>query len=200
MDENTFCPVCKSDSYLNPQMKLYISPCYHKVCEACLNYRYSQGIAPCPECGTQLRKVNYTSQTFEDLEVEKECRVRKKINKFLKEEGDFDDLLGYYDYLEEVENIVFDLLNKSDQDINIYVDKLKNEYRERMGVKRLKQENVVLQKKIEFSWLSDINLDEFKFKNIKFIPNELKSKNNFCGFNDFIMSYKSYHSLFNKDI
>lgn len=26
------CPVCKSDRYLNPKLRLLVSSCYHKMC------------------------------------------------------------------------------------------------------------------------------------------------------------------------
>lgn len=88
------------------------------------------GPAPCPICGTILRKANFVSQKFEDLRVEKEIQIRIKLaqvyvrmhcyadknsrkiktnlvipshNKRLE---DFKgDLRAYNDYLEEVEEI-----------------------------------------------------------------------------------------------
>ena len=45
-------------------------------------------------------------QTFEDLTVEKEVTVRRRIAKeFNKRREDFSDLREYNDYLEEVEDI-----------------------------------------------------------------------------------------------
>jgi CDK-activating kinase assembly factor MAT1 len=70
-----------------------------------------------------LRKLAFTPQTFEDLGVEKEVAIRRRIAKesvhqlyvifdltwiqsrFNKQRGDFDDLRSYNDYLEEVEDI-----------------------------------------------------------------------------------------------
>lgn len=109
------CPVCKTDSYLNPEMVLFISPCFHKMCESCLRRHYINGINKCPECGVELRKVNYMSATFEDIEVEKECRIRRQLDRFIKTEEDFDTPVEYNDYLEEIENLVYELLEyKSD--------------------------------------------------------------------------------------
>ncbi|RVD92726.1 cdk-activating kinase assembly factor mat1 [Tubulinosema ratisbonensis] len=200
--ENIYCPVCKSDSYLNPLIKLYISPCYHKICESCLNYRYSHGMAPCYECGIQLRKVNYTSQTFEDLEVEKECRIRKRINKFIKEENDFDSLLEYYDYLEEIENLVFELINKNENELNLCIDKLRNEYKERVGRKRVKEEKKTKVESVYSDWFTDINFQPFHFDNDRnleniFVPKEFKGKNQFTWFTDTFILNMAYHSLEN---
>ncbi|ORX75163.1 MAT1-domain-containing protein [Anaeromyces robustus] len=105
--ENVVCPICKSQKYLNPNMKILVSPCFHKMCESCINQRYSHGAAPCPVCGTILRKTYFVHQTFEDLHVEKEVQIRKKFGKYFnKRLEDFGgNLRQYNDYLEEVEDL-----------------------------------------------------------------------------------------------
>ncbi|KAI0928866.1 hypothetical protein AcV5_006298 [Taiwanofungus camphoratus] len=109
------CPVCKSDRYLNPKLRLLVSACYHKMCESCIDRLFTLGPAPCPICGKILRKLAFTPQTFEDLGVEKEVAVRRRIAKeFNKRREDFPDLLSYNDYLEEVEDIAFNLINDID--------------------------------------------------------------------------------------
>lgn len=75
------CPVCKSTKYLNPKLTLLVSPCYHRLCETCINRLFLHGSAPCPLCGTILRKGNFVVATFEDLVVEKEVRIRKIVSK-----------------------------------------------------------------------------------------------------------------------
>ncbi|KAJ2931364.1 hypothetical protein H1R20_g5731, partial [Candolleomyces eurysporus] len=63
-------------------------------------------LPPCPICNKTLRKLAFTPQTFEDLTVEKEVAVRRRIAKdFNKRREDFVDLRAYNDYLEEVEEI-----------------------------------------------------------------------------------------------
>ncbi|KAK0210338.1 CDK-activating kinase assembly factor MAT1-domain-containing protein [Desarmillaria ectypa] len=109
------CPVCKSDRYLNPKLRLLVSSCYHKMCESCIDRLFTLGPAPCPICNTVLRKLAFTPQTFEDLGVEKEVAIRRRIAKeFNKRREDFDDLRSYNDYLEEVEDIAFNLINNID--------------------------------------------------------------------------------------
>ncbi|KAG6819607.1 hypothetical protein H0H93_010331 [Arthromyces matolae] len=65
-----------------------------------------------------LRKLAFTPQTFEDLGVEKEVAIRRRIAKeFNKRREDFGDLRSYNDYLEEVEDInksAFNLINDID--------------------------------------------------------------------------------------
>ncbi|KXN90476.1 RNA polymerase II transcription factor B subunit 3 [Leucoagaricus sp. SymC.cos] len=109
------CPVCKSDRYLNPKLRLLVSSCYHKMCESCIDRLFTLGPAPCPICNKVLRKLAFTPQTFEDLGVEKEVAIRRRVAKeFNKRREDFVDLRAYNDYLEEVEDIAFNLINEID--------------------------------------------------------------------------------------
>lgn len=50
-------------------------------CEDCINKNYSLGPEPCyvPGCGKILRKANFAHITFEDLKIEKEVAVRRRI-------------------------------------------------------------------------------------------------------------------------
>ncbi|EED79038.1 predicted protein [Postia placenta Mad-698-R] len=62
-----------------------------------------------------LGKRMLPQDTFEDLGVEKEVAVRRRIAKeFNKRKEDFPDLRSYNDYLEEVEDITFNLINDID--------------------------------------------------------------------------------------
>lgn len=109
------CPVCKSDQYLDPNLRFLVSPCYHRVCETCVDRLFAHGAAPCPVCSGQLRRGHFVLPTFEDMQVERECRIRKRIaSTFNKREEDFATLRDYNDYLEEVEEIIFNLMNEVD--------------------------------------------------------------------------------------
>ncbi|GAC73903.1 predicted E3 ubiquitin ligase [Moesziomyces antarcticus T-34] len=109
------CPQCKTDRYLNPRLRLLVSPCYHKMCESCIDRIFSLGPAPCPECGKKVSKNQFTAQTFQDLGVEMEVAVRRTVAKlFNRREDDFLDLKAYNDYLEEVEEITFNLIHEID--------------------------------------------------------------------------------------
>ena len=75
-------------------------------CESCIDRLFTLGPAPCPICQTTLRKLAFIPQTFEDLTVEKEVAVRRRMAKeFNKRREDFLDLRSFNDYLEEVEDI-----------------------------------------------------------------------------------------------
>lgn len=122
------CPVCKGDSYFNPNIKIYISPCFHRICETCLYRVFQQGYAPCPECGTLLRRINFISSTFEDIEVERELNLRKLLNRhFLRQEAEFSDEVSYNNYLEEYENFLFKLLEiKNEILVKEKINEMKN--------------------------------------------------------------------------
>lgn len=112
------CPVCKTDKYLSPEIQFKINPeCYHKICDACVDRIFALGPSPCPypNCDKVLRRNKFKSQVFDDLVVEKECDIRRRvISIFNKKEGDFQTIEMYDKYLEEIEDIVYKLLNRLD--------------------------------------------------------------------------------------
>lgn len=112
------CPVCKSSRYLNSNLRFLVNPeCYHKMCESCVDRIFSHGPANCPipGCKKTLRKHRFREQTFEDIRVEREVDIRKRIAQvFNKREEDFEDLRAYNDYLNEVEDITFNLVERID--------------------------------------------------------------------------------------
>ena len=63
-------------------MRFLINPeCYHKMCESCVDRIFSQGPAPCPVagCARTLRKQRFRLPKFEDLQIEREVDVRRRI-------------------------------------------------------------------------------------------------------------------------
>jgi CDK-activating kinase assembly factor MAT1 len=131
-DELT-CPVCKSDPFLTPSMVLMVSPCYHLLCNSCVDRLFMQGQAPCPQCGNILRKSSFHVPKFADLRVEKECRIRRQVARCLnKRPEDFATLREYNDYLEEVEKMVFQLVN--DVDVEATMARLDAYRRENAGI------------------------------------------------------------------
>ncbi|XP_071504376.1 CDK-activating kinase assembly factor MAT1-like [Diadema antillarum] len=116
MDEQ-MCPRCKSTKYRNPSLVLMVNICGHTLCENCVELLFVRGSGACPECKTPLRRNQFRVQLFEDVTVEKEVDIRRKILKdFNRQESDFDSLREYNDYLEEVETIIFNLTNGIDEE------------------------------------------------------------------------------------
>ncbi|KAG8449373.1 hypothetical protein GDO86_016139 [Hymenochirus boettgeri] len=111
------CPRCKTTKYRNPSLKLMVNVCGHTLCESCVELLFVRGSGNCQECNTPLRKSNFKVQLFEDPTIDKEVEIRKKILKiYNKREEDFPSLGEYNDFLEEIEEIVFNLTNNVDLD------------------------------------------------------------------------------------
>ncbi|KAM9293967.1 CDK-activating kinase assembly factor MAT1 [Gastrophryne carolinensis] len=109
------CPRCKTTKYRNPSLKLMVNVCGHTLCENCVDMLFVRGSGNCTECDTPLRKSNFRVQLFEDPTIDKEVEIRKKILKiYNKREEDFPSLREYNDFLEEIEEIVFNLTNNVD--------------------------------------------------------------------------------------
>lgn len=176
------CPICRTDRYLSPNMIFLINPeCYHKICESCVDRIFSLGPSTCPYpgCGKLLRKNRFKNQVFEDINVEKEVDIRKRVcSIYNSTEEDFATPADYDKYLTEVEDIIFNLahgidvatteaaLTKYEQDnkINILektmreLKKSANELKFQESVERLKQEKLRIQRNMEMEDL------EFKRK------------------------------------
>jgi len=93
-------------------MKMMVNVCGHNLCESCVELLFVKGSGACPECNVALRRGNFRLQLFEDANVDKEVDIRRRILKdFNKQEEDFSSLREYNDYLEMVEDIIFNLTN-----------------------------------------------------------------------------------------
>jgi len=118
---------------------------------------FTRPSAACPECNTALRRNDFRIQQFEDLIVEKEVDIRKKILKiYNKLEEDFqseqDPLRAYNDYLEEVETIIWNLANGQEvEETKKQIDKYKkdNETLIRKNNFKLGREEALVTSKIE---------------------------------------------------
>ncbi|KAI5305812.1 hypothetical protein KEM56_003251 [Ascosphaera pollenicola] len=117
-DDDEVCPVCKSTRYLTVNLLFLINPeCYHKMCEACVDRIFSAGPTPCPipGCGKTLRKNRFRKQTFEDIGVEREVDIRKRVMAILnRREDEFEDKRAWDDFLENREEIISNLVYGTD--------------------------------------------------------------------------------------
>ncbi|PWY93475.1 CDK-activating kinase assembly factor MAT1 [Aspergillus sclerotioniger CBS 115572] len=125
-DDDEVCPVCKSSRYLNPDMRFLINPeCYHKMCESCVDRIFSSGPANCPVAGCHktLRKNRFRKQTFEDINVEREVDIRRRVMQVFvinnisplnRREEEFDSKRAYDDFLEQREEIIANLVHGTD--------------------------------------------------------------------------------------
>eukprot|EP00126_Sphaerothecum_destruens_P009255 Sdes_comp20475_c0_seq1m14767 len=140
--EEESCPMCKRMKYLSPDMKMMVTPCGHKFCSYCVNRFFPSSKSPCPVCKVEVRRAQFSLQTFEDVSVQKEVSVRFRIMKdFNKRLEDFPSLREYNDYLEEIETIVFNLTNNVDiEETLAKIEKYQSENQELIQKNLRKQE------------------------------------------------------------
>ncbi|CDW52881.1 Pkinase and MAT1 domain containing protein [Trichuris trichiura] len=110
------CPKCKGSDYNNREFVLMVNECGHPLCRNCVEVVFARQSGPCPACSRVLRKNTFWVMQFDDPLVEVEVYFRKKLKKtFNLREEDFPDLRAYNDYLEQFEDIIFNLVH--DQDV-----------------------------------------------------------------------------------
>ncbi|XP_050419642.1 CDK-activating kinase assembly factor MAT1 [Adelges cooleyi] len=128
--EELACVRCMSSKFRNPNLVFSYNICGHSMCSNCIEVAFIKGSGPCPKCLTPLRRNGFKLQQFEDAAVDVEVEIRKRILRdFNKTEEDFDTLDEYNDYLEMIEEIIYNLV----RNINV------NETRER--IEQYKKDN-----------------------------------------------------------
>lgn len=83
------------------------------MCSTCVDRIFTSGPTSCPvpHCGKTLRKKGFHKAFFGDLKVEREVDIRKRVGEVFNRRADeFETLLDWNNYLEEVESLVFDLV------------------------------------------------------------------------------------------
>jgi CDK-activating kinase assembly factor MAT1 len=102
------------------------------MCASCVDRLFGNGPSDCPVagCGKRLRSQRFRKQTFDDIAVEREVDVRKRVNKiFNRREDEFATKREWDDYLEMVEGTTFDLVNGTRKEIEAAEKRLR-EYEE----------------------------------------------------------------------
>ncbi|OJJ44528.1 hypothetical protein ASPZODRAFT_134606 [Penicilliopsis zonata CBS 506.65] len=87
------------------------------MCESCVDRIFSSGPAPCPVAGCHktLRKAKFRKQTFEDIGVEREVDIRRRVMQILnRREEEFATKRAYDDFLEQREMIIANLVHGTD--------------------------------------------------------------------------------------
>jgi CDK-activating kinase assembly factor MAT1 len=109
-----------------------VNVCGHTLCEGCVELLFLKGSGSCPECNVPLRRSNFRVQLFEDPAVEKEVDIRKRVLRdFNKKEDDFDTIDEYNNYLEEIEEIIYNLMHNVDiVNTNKRIEQYKKENRD----------------------------------------------------------------------
>lgn len=175
--EDFTCPRCKTSKFQNPSLKMMVNVCGHGLCESCVDLLFLKGSGSCPECKIPLRRNNFRVQLFEDSAVEKEVDIRKRVLRdFNKKEEDFNSLLEYNNYLEEVETIIYNLTNDIDiVNTNKKIEQYKRDNREQIMKSKGKlgrdeyelEEMLEIEKQIEEARRKEVQLEEMEAKKRK---------------------------------
>lgn len=89
------------------------------MCSTCVDRIFTSGPASCPVpyCGRTLRKKGFHKAFFGDLKVEREVDIRKRVGAiFNRRQDEFETLRDWNNYLEDVENLIFDIVEGSKED------------------------------------------------------------------------------------
>ncbi|GMH73498.1 hypothetical protein TrST_g4722 [Triparma strigata] len=91
-----------------------VPSCYHVFCLPCLKTLFSKSSSfPCPICSISLNPSKLTSSSVSTLYCSTDANWRSKVlSVYNKTRDEFDDLKGYNDYLEEIEDIIYTLVNE----------------------------------------------------------------------------------------
>ncbi|KAH8253616.1 hypothetical protein KR032_006243 [Drosophila birchii] len=175
MDDQA-CPRCKTTKYRNPSLKLMVNVCGHTLCESCVDLLFLKGSGACPECMVPLRRNNFRVQLFEDPMVEKEVDIRRRILRdYNKREEDFESLEEYNDYLEEIEDIVYNLCNNIEIiETNKRIEAYKRDNREviQRNKTRVGRDEHALEEMLELERVQE----EARKKELEDLENEHKKK------------------------
>jgi len=106
------------------------------MCSTCVDRIFTSGPASCPVpyCGKTLRKKGFHKAFFGDLKVEREVDIRKRVGAvFNRRQDEFETLLDWNNYLEEVESLIFDLVEGTKEEKMRAEERLKAYRESNMG-------------------------------------------------------------------
>ncbi|GFH45119.1 CDK-activating kinase assembly factor MAT1 [Chaetoceros tenuissimus] len=149
------CAVCgmsEGDSSNFTQSSLQTNAavgCGHQFCMSCVDRELSRRkVFPCPICETLVKRVTLSTRSLDDIQCEKDTSWRRRVTKvYNKTQKDFKTLLEYNNYLEEVEDIIWAIVNEEPN-----AEEMKNR------VKRYEIEN-----KAEIATRQSVRADEDRF-------------------------------------
>lgn len=95
------------------------SKCNHRFCLRCkINNFNKKRTFACPICQSTVKESNLKQQTYDDYEIKRDIKIRKRIKSiYNKTESDFKNLLEFQNYEEYVEDLIYNLVHNINKDI-----------------------------------------------------------------------------------
>ena len=140
------------DRFINPGINLLMSTCFHLMCTDCMDRLFIVGRqTQCPQCQSVIKKHLFQLQLFEDISIEKDLKIRKRIEGiYNRRVEDFDNLLDYNNYIERKEQLIINLLTNEDvRNTEIEIKKYEIENKEEIrnnSYKELAQQQITKNK------------------------------------------------------
>lgn len=152
-DEENFilrCALCGTTegdaSNLSSQTTLQTNAtvrCGHAFCTPCLERELVRKREfPCPSCQTPVKRVNLTSRSLDHVQCEKDTSWRRRIlSVYNKTEVDFPTLLEYNNYLEEVEDKIYAIVNEEPaaEEIKAQIKEYEQQHRAQIVIRQSKR-------------------------------------------------------------
>lgn len=185
------CAICnynvihgKTSNLNGKTFKVNSTPkCGHKFCDDCINKEMARKRQfSCPTCGIPVTREKLSTKGLDETEVERDFIIRRKIKAiYNKTEEDFSTLLEFQNYEEDVEDMIFNLVQGIDEEetqkkielfqknniSNITQKQSKKDQDEKRIINKIKEENdlrlLKIKEKQEFEYLERIQkLDHLK--------------------------------------
>lgn len=114
--------------------------CGHQFCNSCLDREFVRKREfQCPICKTAVKRVNLTSRSLDHVQCEKDTSWRRRIiNVYNKSEDDFSSLLEYNNYLEEVEDMIYAIVNEEPaaEEIKLKIKEYEQEHKAQIVIRQ----------------------------------------------------------------
>ena len=128
-DEIQECPHCHTNKELKSDLQFLFSECCgYALCVSCTSQIFSKNtVLRCPNCNETVNKKKYSKNRLATQQFNNESHKRSTIHISCNlRRGDFKTLKEWNDYLELVEDIVYDLSHGNAQERKQAEEKLKD--------------------------------------------------------------------------
>ncbi|GMH46500.1 hypothetical protein TrRE_jg11184, partial [Triparma retinervis] len=115
-----FCSICQEsqNTFINQQSKFVsnnVQSCGHLFCQTCISRQLDRKKSfACPICNTTVSKLTLSEQSLDHKYCDDDATWRKRVMAvYNKSLSDFPSLTLYNNYLEEVEDVIYSIVNSS---------------------------------------------------------------------------------------